>query len=150
MVAVALLAGFALGCPRRAPPPETAPAPVIDESAYERPARGDLTRPETDPLFPGTLDAASVRKIINTEMARIRRCHEVLSKTEELSGKLLVEWTVDAAGKTLSTRVHEDSSLKHRAMEDCVLRIAGSLRFPRPTGGAARISFPFVFIAAES
>ncbi|MEZ4472910.1 MAG: AgmX/PglI C-terminal domain-containing protein [bacterium] len=92
------------------------------------------------------LDRTAVRQVVEGATGRITGCYEAaLLKRADLSGKITVEWEIDAAGKPTGVRVGV-STLGEPEVGACVLGVIRRLTFPRPPpGGSCVISYPFIF-----
>lgn len=120
----------------------------------------DTSAPRTDRPRPGTPstipvvkvneptvgpspDKEIVRRYIHRNRKAIRGCYETaLAKIPDLTGRLLVEFTIGGDGKVTATR----ASGLNPGVEACVASVIAAIEFPKPTGGAPlKISYPFVF-----
>lgn len=106
------------------------PSPVIDEPS------------------PGWLDPRTVTAAIRSRTAAIRRCYErELRDRPTLEGSLDVAFTIEATGEITGARVSDDTMGSER-LSRCVLDVVrGIRRFSTlPEGGAARFTYPLVFV----
>ncbi len=91
------------------------------------------------------IDSAGVTKVINVSKAAIKRCYDkALTSNPMLKGKMSVKITINEQGRVSNTEVVEDS-LKDAEVAKCVKGVIGRLRFPKPAGGSASVTFPFAF-----
>jgi hypothetical protein len=90
----------------------------------------------------------SDQQIVDTVKAHvgdIKACYEdALKEDQGLKGKLVVEFTVGADGKVLSTRKLE-ASMKSAKLEGCILNKTKGWPFPKPTKGVGNVVFPYPF-----
>ncbi|MBM4291277.1 MAG: AgmX/PglI C-terminal domain-containing protein [Deltaproteobacteria bacterium] len=96
-------------------------------------------------LTGGALDKEAVHRAIQAKQAKISACYErqLLSKPN-LSGMLKLAWEIGADGKVGAVR-EESSSLGDPALSQCVMGVIKTISFPKPTGGAVTIKYPFMF-----
>lgn len=91
------------------------------------------------------IDSAGVSKVINVSKAAIKRCYDkALTSNPMLKGKMSVKITINEQGRVSNTEVVEDS-LHDAEVAKCVKGVIGRLRFPKPAGGSASVTFPFAF-----
>jgi TonB family protein len=103
----------------------------------------DTTGDEDKKLAPQEL-----ARLIRAHLIDIRLCYErALKRRPELSGKLLVRFTLTAAGTVSGVAVDEDT-MGDAEVAACVRSVVGRWRFPAPPRGGVEVSFPFVFQAA--
>ncbi|WP_413289018.1 TonB family protein [Bdellovibrio sp. HCB337] len=101
--------------------------------------------------FVGTIDREAVRRVIRGGLREIRGCYErelsKLNRTQNLEGKVVIEWTIAEQGRALNVRV-KSSTLGNRAVENCVRDRLANWQFPDPPpGGVAEVNYPFYFRA---
>jgi hypothetical protein len=93
-----------------------------------------------------TLDAKSVKSLIERHYGRIKYCYErALKSNNRLSGKISFEVTLNKQGKITNIRIVEDQ-LRSRKVSRCIIRRLRSIRFPKPKADDSSIELPFVFI----
>lgn len=110
---------------------------------------GDLVAMVDDEtVIEGGLDRDAIAEVIRRNLGQIRYCYErQLSATPELYGKILVKFTIGAAGDVSEPRV-DNTTLKSAMVEGCIMRRLASWKFPEPKGGTqVRVSYPFLFKA---
>ncbi len=91
------------------------------------------------------VDRDAVRQAVTRNVGKIQACYErQLLRREGLSGKVHVEWGIDAKGKATNVRVRV-STLGDPKVVECVLGVIRKTRFPPVSGGQCTISWPFVF-----
>ena len=119
---------------------EKKPVAREEKSIQERPTPA-LDRAPSE----ANIDSAGVTKVINVSKAAIKRCYDkALTSNPMLKGKMSVKITINEQGRVSNTEVVEDS-LKDAEVAKCVKGVIGRLRFPKPAGGSASVTFPFAF-----
>ena len=105
---------------------------------------------EEESVVEGGLDRDAIAEVIKRNLGQIRYCYErQLSSNKDLYGKVLVKWTIGAAGDVMEPRV-DGSTLKSAMVEGCILRRMASWKFPEPKGGTqVKVSYPFLFKALD-
>ena len=84
-------------------------------------------------------------KVINQHIGEIQFCYEKqLRTTPGLSGRVVLEWTVNPQGRVTVVKVAQ-SSLASSEATNCMISKLKGWKFPQPRGGAVTIVFPFVF-----
>jgi len=122
---------------------------VVEGTKRPRPTRGTVRRVPGGGRVPPTIDRAGVEREIGRHMGRIRWCYESrLLDNPSLSGRLRFAWTVNAAGRVAGVSV-QSGDLPDSSVASCIRGVIRGMRFPRPTGGAIRITYPFVFRATD-
>ncbi|MBX2810505.1 MAG: AgmX/PglI C-terminal domain-containing protein [Myxococcales bacterium] len=100
----------------------------------------DAQTPEVD----GSLDPASIRRVMNRKKSGIKACYEnALKRNRKLSGKLVISFEIDARGRLQN--LDFGGSLNSKTVEQCIKKISRSWRFPRPRGGSVFVDYPIVF-----
>ena len=79
----------------------------------------------------------SIRKIINDNRSTFKKCYEdERKKAQDLKGTVVLELTMDAEGKLKSSGVNaEESTIKVRAVTDCIVKVAQGLKYPPSSKG---------------
>ncbi len=97
------------------------------------------------PLIMGSLDKEIIRRVIKQHISQIRYCYErELQRTPGLFGKVATKFTISASGSVQSAQVSE-STLKNRAVEQCITARIRTWKFPKPKGGGIVIvKYPFI------
>ena len=91
------------------------------------------------------VDRQAVRRAVTRNVGKIQACYErQLYRREGLSGKVHVEWSIDAKGRAKSVRVRV-STLGDPKVVACVLGVIRKTRFPPVKAEQCTISWPFVF-----
>jgi outer membrane biosynthesis protein TonB len=105
---------------------------------------------DEDTVVEGGLDKDAIADVIRRNIGQIRYCYErQLSSNPDLYGKVLVRFTIGAAGDVGEPRV-DNTTLKSAMVEGCILRRMASWKFPLPKGGTqVRVSYPFLFKALD-
>lgn len=93
----------------------------------------------------GAVDSASVAKTIRGSSAAVKRCYDkALLANPTLKGKVSVTILINEKGRVESIDIAEDT-LKDAETIKCIKGVIGRLRFPKPEGGPASVTFPFMF-----
>jgi outer membrane biosynthesis protein TonB len=101
------------------------------------------------PAVDGQLDPGVVSKEVRTRLGAIKACYErALKRNPTLSGKVVVHWTITAAG-TVSGIDVENDTMGDNEVSSCIKSLIARWRFPAPAGGSVEVSFPFVFQASQ-
>jgi len=101
------------------------------------------------PAVDGELDPSIVSKEVRSRLGAIKACYErALKRTPSLSGKVVVHWTITAAG-TVSGIDVENDTMGDSEVASCIKSLVARWRFPAPAGGSVEVSFPFVFQASQ-
>ncbi len=91
------------------------------------------------------LSREEVDRVVKSRKGTIQACYQkAVNRTKGLSGKLVVNFTIDASGKVTSARVDGGkSSLRDPTVESCVKRQIQGMKFPAK--GGAVVNYPFIF-----
>jgi outer membrane biosynthesis protein TonB len=101
------------------------------------------------PAVDGQLDPGVVSKEVRSRLGAIKACYErALKRNPTLSGKVVVHWTITAAG-TVSGIDIENDTMGDNEVSSCIKSLIARWRFPAPAGGSVEVSFPFVFQASQ-
>ena len=101
------------------------------------------------PAVDGELDPGLVAKEVRARLGAIKACYErALKRNPTLTGKIVMHWTITAAGTVSGVDVEQDS-LGDSEVASCIKSLVARWRFPAPSGGSVDVSFPFVFQAAQ-
>lgn len=107
--------------------------------------KGSFKMELQEPMTTGSLDSASVAKVIRNNYGRIKYCYErVMKRQANLHGKVTIELTINTRGKAGNFRVVEDQ-LHSRQVVRCVMRRLRSFRFPKAKDGDVTVELPFLF-----
>jgi len=135
---VLLLASACATAPPAAPTPPAAPAqPAPAPAAKERTAVG------------GALNPQMVADYVLAQAPTVRACyHGEIEQKRDVSGKLLIRWTIDETGGTRGIVV-QLNTMQDSAVADCLQAAIRGWRFAKPPGGPVNVSFPFTYQAVE-
>jgi outer membrane biosynthesis protein TonB len=101
------------------------------------------------PAVDGSLDPSVVSKEVKSRLGAIKACYErALKRNDKLSGKVVIHWTITAAGTVSGVDVEQDT-LGDAEVASCIKSLIARWRFPSPSGGAVEVSFPFVFQSSQ-
>ncbi|MFL5304072.1 MAG: AgmX/PglI C-terminal domain-containing protein [Polyangia bacterium] len=101
------------------------------------------------PAVDGELDPAMVAKEVRTRLGAIKACYErALKRNPNLSGKVVIHWTITQAGTVSGVDVEQDT-LGDAEVASCIKSLVARWRFPAPAGGSVEVSFPFVFQSSQ-
>jgi outer membrane biosynthesis protein TonB len=101
------------------------------------------------PAVDGDLDPNMVAKEVRTRLGAIKACYErALKRNPNLSGKVVIHWTITQAGTVSGVDVEQDT-LGDAEVASCIKSLIARWRFPAPSGGSVDVSFPFVFQASQ-
>lgn len=94
----------------------------------------------------GGLDKEAIARVIRAQLGQIRYCYErQLSANPDLYGKILVKFTIGAAGSVVAQAIGS-TSLNNAMVEGCILRRIAGWQFPTPRGGTnVMVTYPFLF-----
>jgi Gram-negative bacterial TonB protein C-terminal len=124
-----------------------APIPSAEPTIEGEPRRGD---PLTPPVVPEQIgiDKRAIQGAIRANLKTIRRCYEdQLGKDPNLAGRVKLLIVIGKTGRVTSTKVEEGI---HPDVDACLQRVVSAIAFPKPAGGGeVRVSYPFVFKAAD-
>ena len=93
----------------------------------------------------GGLDSTLIADVVRRNIGQIRFCYEQgLQLNSSLSGRVSVNWVIDAGGRVKVANV-KNTSLKNKAVEDCILRRLRTWKFPLPENNQeVPVSYPFL------
>jgi pSer/pThr/pTyr-binding forkhead associated (FHA) protein/outer membrane biosynthesis protein TonB len=94
----------------------------------------------------GGLDKEVIARVIRSQLGQIRYCYErQLSANPDLYGKIMVKFTIGAAGAVTAQSIGT-TSLNNAMVEGCILRRIAGWQFPQPKGGTeVLVTYPFLF-----
>jgi outer membrane biosynthesis protein TonB len=93
----------------------------------------------------GSLSREEIAKVINDHMKEVQACYErALVRDPNITGKLLLEWTIDLGGSVTQAKIKE-SSMKNTEVGGCIVEHLRGWHFPSPKGGIVIVSYPFLF-----
>ena len=101
---------------------------------------------EEETEIDGGLDKEAIARVIRSQLGQIRYCYErQLSASPDLYGKILVRFTIGAAGSVVAQTIGT-TSLNNAMVEGCILRRIAGWQFPTPKGGTnVLVTYPFLF-----
>jgi hypothetical protein len=101
------------------------------------------------PAVDGELDPNMVAKEVKSRLGAIKACYErALKRNPNLSGKVVIHWTITQAGTVSGVDVEQDT-LGDAEVASCIKALVARWRFPAPAGGSVDVSFPFVFQSSQ-
>ncbi len=101
------------------------------------------------PAVDGSLDPNLVAKEVKARIGAIKACYErALKRNPNLSGKIVVHWTITAAGTVSGVDIEQDT-IGDSEVASCIKGLVARWRFPAPSGGAVEVSYPFVFQSSQ-
>jgi hypothetical protein len=107
--------------------------------------RGKVTKMSSGAKVGGSLSREDVLKVINSHFHAVQACYErALMSNPTLSGRVAFDWTVSKTGSVKGVRVRS-STLGSPQVATCISNLIKRWKFPRPKGGEAIITFPFLF-----
>jgi len=117
------------------------------KGAGERTVKGAIKTEA--PAVDGELDPNMVAKEVRSRLGAIKACYErALKRNPNLSGKVVIHWTITQAGTVSGVDVEQDT-LGDAEVASCIKSLIARWRFPAPAGGSVDVSFPFVFQASQ-
>ena len=94
---------------------------------------------------PGGLTAEEINRTVKARGGVFRACYQKeLNRSPGIAGKLVIKFKIDGSGVVQNASVTGGSTLSNAAVGECVTSNVMRLRF-RAAGGAANVTFPFVF-----
>ena len=95
------------------------------------------------------VNAAEVAKEVRTRLGAVKACYERgLKRNPNLSGKVVIHWTITQAGTVSGVDIEQDT-LGDAEVASCIKSLIARWRFPAPSGGSVEVSFPFVFQSSQ-
>lgn len=90
------------------------------------------------------LDKDQIAAVVNRNMGQVRFCYEEgLRDDASLNGRVAVNFVIGGNGMVKTAQV-ATSTLKAKAVEDCIVMRVKSWKFPVPDGGVdVEVTFPF-------
>ena len=108
-------------------------------------AKTVIQAPEID----GAVDSSSISQVVRRNQAAIRRCYErELNANPNLRGKVSVTIIINEQGRIQMADISEDT-VGDAAVRKCILGVVNRWRFPKPDGGPASVTVPFVFSSSN-
>lgn len=92
----------------------------------------------------GTLDGTSVTSVFKRRSSAFRTCYETrLKMNPNLSGKVVIQFTIGPAGRITSINVSSNST-GDSAVGSCIVDKVRTWKFNEPENGAVMFTFPIV------
>jgi len=108
-------------------------------------AKTTIEAPDID----GAVDSASLMQVVRRNQAAVRRCYErELNANPNLRGKVSVTIIINEQGRIQMAEISEDT-VGDAAVKKCILGVVNRWRFPKPEGGPASVTIPFVFSSSN-
>jgi outer membrane biosynthesis protein TonB len=119
------------------------PADNVDNKSEATSKPADESKPKADEGKKGAAPVddsrttASIQKIINDNRPKFKKCYEdERKKAQDLKGTIVLELTLDADGKIKKSGFNaEESTIKVKAVGDCVVKVAEGLTYPASSKG---------------
>lgn len=93
----------------------------------------------------GNVDSKSISKVVKRNARAVKRCYEKgLLANPSLKGKVSVTIMINMMGRVESVDVVANT-LGDASVTRCIKGVIRRWRFPKPDGGPASVTFPFVF-----
>ncbi len=93
----------------------------------------------------GEVSEIDIEKALEKSLARFQYCYEkVLLSDASLAGTILMEWTIDSAGRGSSVKVVR-SQINSNPLHSCLSSELSHVQFPSPKGGVVVVKYPFAF-----
>ena len=107
---------------------------------------GTTNMSESNTVVVGSLTKEQIWSVVEKHFSEIQNCYEVaLQGDKSLSGKVVLNWVIDANGRVKSVNTKE-TTLRNVYAESCMRNRIRYWLFPKPRGGGiVRVVFPFVF-----
>lgn len=107
---------------------------------------GGVSLIEDESEVTGGLDREVIAQYIKTQFGQILYCYErQLSANPDLYGKVAVKFTIAGTGK-VETQAINETTLKDKSVEGCILNKIAQWKFPEPKGGTkVLVTYPFLF-----
>ncbi len=129
------------------PPDQPSPSADTATSAAE-PAESASAAPAasaTSDVPPGPLDKTSIRTVIRSWYPEVKGCYErAFRDNQSLHGKVIARFMIGEDGSVSSVDM-SDSTIKNKEVTDCVGKLFGLMRFPKPANGMVLITYPLEF-----
>ncbi len=120
-------------------------AKVAQKKEREIKARATMGTTEVD----GSVDQNSIKRTVRRHSRAIQRCYERVLKTDPtLKGKIAVSFMINMRGRVEMVEISEDT-MNSAKVASCIKGVVKRWRFPKPDGGPAQVTFPFVFSASQ-
>ncbi|HEU4612557.1 MAG TPA: AgmX/PglI C-terminal domain-containing protein [Kofleriaceae bacterium] len=144
---------FVVACGGNPPPPPEAPPAPPPKRVTRVPIETSDDEPEDGVTFvkqKGTISPEAIQAALEPHQQAMMECYTTrVGKRRFLGGEVRLLWSIKGDGSVKSVKL--DSSLGAWDIEKCLLDIAWSATFDRPSGGgSADFDLPFSFKATRS
>jgi len=93
----------------------------------------------------GRLAPEVIQRVVRQQQSRVLACYKLgLQNNPSLQGRVTTKFVIDREG-AVSLVADGGSDLPDQAVIQCVVRVFGSLRFPKPDGGIVTVVYPWIF-----
>ena len=114
----------------------------------EKQVKANIKYGEEKVVGTGVLDPGAISRVIKRRQSQIQSCYErEIKKNPTASGKVVVTFTIGAAGRVTQSRASSDSV--GGGVGTCVAGVIKRFRFPRPNGGEIIVNKSFVFEVSQ-
>ena len=93
----------------------------------------------------GAIDKDVIRRIVRSHINEVRHCYnQGLTRNPNLKGRVKIQFTIGPTGK-VPVAVVQESTIKDRAVANCIAKAVRRWKFPKPRGGGnVVVSYPFL------
>jgi hypothetical protein len=141
-----------VACGGGSPPPPAEPAPPVEKKVTRVPIETNEDEPEDGVTFTnkkGTISKEKIDAGIAPHQQAMMDCYTLkVGKRRFLGGEVRLMWELKADGSIKSVKI--DSNLGAWDVEKCLLDVAWSATFDKPTGADAEFDIPLNFAATRS
>ncbi len=93
----------------------------------------------------GFCQKGNIEAVVKQRAGAIRACYESeLQLRDDLSGKVVIRWTIDPEGRVDGASV-TNSTMSNEKVERCMMTVIRRMRFQKPDSGICIVQWPFVF-----
>jgi hypothetical protein len=124
-----------------APAKSTPPAAIPDDIPSEA---APLTEAEKQSQKEASINADSVRFVIQKRISQIHACYSRYFKNNSPGGRVEIAFAIDLNGKAQRVRA-ESNTTGSDEVGKCIEQRLREWDFPKPVGGEAELIYPFVF-----
>jgi hypothetical protein len=125
------------------------PATPRPPAAPAQPPAASAAAKEEPPTVGGGLTPQMVADYVRAQAPMVRACYDrQVEKKRDVSGKLVIRWTIDEMGGTGGILV-ELNTMHDTAVAECLEVVIRGWRFAKPPGGPVNVALPFTFQAIE-
>jgi hypothetical protein len=124
-------------------PTPTPPAATAQPAPVPAPA-------QKQPVDRGPLNPQMVADYVLAQAPMVKGCYDrEREKKRDVSGKLLIRWTIDEVGGTRDIIV-QLNTMQDPAVANCIQVLIRDWHFAKPPGAPVNVNFPFTFEAVEN